>query len=256
MAIVFTKPNTDQEFDIGTIVNFEGTADIPVTQVELWADDRWLMGTVPVNQGKWALSYRFNGSGTRSIHARGLDANGIFVEQDQIWVFIGGFIDLNQNLTPNFTLREMTRSTRGEMLGLDNTPTPGEIERLRTLCQTVLQPARDALGPITVNSAFRSKEVNEAVGGVSNSAHRLGYAADIELGNNNTRNRELALWIIDNKMSEIDQIILEFGTLKRPQWIHVSVEPKRPKRQQILRATTSAGRIVYTTISANTIRTA
>lgn len=254
MPVVFTKPNTDQEFDIGTIVNFEGTADRPITQVELWADDRWLLGKVPVNRGKWALSYKFNGSGTRSIHARGLDANDIVVEQDQIWVFIGGFIDLNQNLTSNFTLREMTRSTIAELRGLDNTPTPGEIERLRTLCQKVLQPARDALGPIKVNSAFRSREVNEAVGGVSNSAHRLGYAADVELGNDNIRNRELALWIVDNKMSEIDQIILEFGTLNRPEWIHVSVEPRRPKRQQILRATIRAGRTVYTAITVDTIR--
>ena len=256
MAIVFTKPNTDQEFDVGTIVSFEGTATNSITQVELWADDRWLLGRTTVNQGNWSLAYTFNGTGTRSIRARGLDENDNILDQDEIWVFVGAFVDLSQNLTPNFTLREMTRSAIAELRGLDNTPTPEEIERLRTLCQTVLQPARDALGPIRVNSAFRSEQVNEAVNGVPNSAHRLGYAADVELGNNNMRNRELALWVIDNKLSEVDQIILEFGTLRQPNWIHISVEMRRPKRQQILRAIKRRGRTVYSSISADEIRAA
>ena len=257
MAIAFTKPDTDQEFDVGAAVSFEGTAtNDAITQVEVWADDRWFLGRTTVNQGNWSLAYTFNGAGTRSIQARGLDANDIVLEQDEIWVFIGAFVDLSQNLTPNFTLGEMTFSTIGALRGLDNTPTPEEIERLRTLCQTVLQPARDALGPIPVNSAFRSEAVNRAVGGVPNSAHRLGYAADVTLGTRGTRNRELALWVIDNKLSEVDQIILEFGTLRQPNWIHISVEMRRPKRQQILRAIERRGRTVYSSISADEIRAA
>ena len=51
MPIEITRPDTDQEFDIGSLVSFEGTADNSITQVELWADDRFLLGTSPVNNG-------------------------------------------------------------------------------------------------------------------------------------------------------------------------------------------------------------
>ncbi|MEB3211321.1 MAG: peptidase M15A, partial [Leptolyngbyaceae bacterium] len=60
-------------------------------------------------------------------------------------------------LTRNFTLREMTRSETADRLGLDNSPSPAEIENLRKLCLQILQPARDALGPLTVTSGFRSE---------------------------------------------------------------------------------------------------
>ena len=256
MAIQFTNPESDQEFSLGSKISFTGTADTPITQVELWADDRWLIGKTSVSGGNWSHSYAFNGGGTRSIYVKGLDRNNVVIDEDQIWVFIGTFVNLNQNLSPNFILRELTRSSTGLMLGLDNTPTPGEVERLRTLCQKVLQPARDALGPIQVNSAFRSEAVNNAVGGARNSAHRLGYAADIELANDNSKNRQIALWIAENKIHEVDQMILEFGTLKQPEWIHISVEPRRPKRRQILRAAKDQGKTIYSAISVDAIRNA
>jgi hypothetical protein len=78
-------------------------------------------------------------------------------------------------LSPNFTLAELTTTGRG----IANTANAEEIERLRLLA-AFMEKVRTVLGnnAITVNSAFRSEAVNRAVGGVSNSAHRLGYACD------------------------------------------------------------------------------
>ena len=113
------------------------------------------------------------------------------------------------------------------------------IQHLRKLCQQILQPARDALGSLRISSGFRSEALNVAVGGVRNSDHRLGYAADVIPTNGNTK--ALAKWIVDN--CEFDQVILEFGTDARPDWIHVSADPKN--RKQILRAEKQGGRTVY-----------
>ena len=80
-------------------------------------------------------------------------------------------------LTPNFTLGEMT-STK---TGIANIPNVEQINKLRILCRDILEPLRQYLGgiPIIVDSGFRSPAVNESVGGVSNSQHLLGQAADI-----------------------------------------------------------------------------
>lgn len=245
MLINIIKPESEQEFDLDTDVAFEGTANSPITQVELWADDRWLLGKVPVTAGKWSFIYRFNAAGTRIIYAKGFDTTNKLINTHNIWVFIKppASLDLNQQLTPNFTLRELIFSQTGVMWGIDNTPTKTEIDQLRNLCEQILQPARDALGALRINSGFRSEELNRIVGGVTNSAHRLGHAADVIPTNGNTK--ALAKWVVENR--RFDQVILEFGTDERPSWIHISADPMN--RGQILRATTQRGVTVYTPIT-------
>jgi putative chitinase len=78
-------------------------------------------------------------------------------------------------LSPHFSLEELTTTNTG----LNNTPNADEIERLRLLA-AFLEKVRAVLGnkTMSVNSAFRSEAVNNSVGGVKNSAHRLGYACD------------------------------------------------------------------------------
>lgn len=139
-------------------------------------------------------------------------------------------------LTTNFTLDELTRSTTADRLGIDNAPNATEISHLKALCVQILQPARSALGPIRISSGFRSAALNRVVGGVSNSDHRLGYAADIvplQVGT-----LVLAKWIKNN--TPFDQLILEFGTPTNPNWIHISAHPRR--RMQVLRASGSPTR--------------
>jgi hypothetical protein len=145
-------------------------------------------------------------------------------------------------LTTNFTLEEFTRSTTADRLGIDNTPNPSEIANIERLCVQILQPARLALGPIQISSGFRSNKLNVAVGGVPNSAHRLGFAADVVPVNVGTL--ELAKWIKNN--TSFDQVILEFGTPTNPNWIHVSADPIG--RKQVLRASGTPTQYVSITI--------
>lgn len=149
-------------------------------------------------------------------------------------------VDLNMNLTTNFRLWELVQSSTADRLGIENIPNEQEIKNLRTLCEKILQPARDALGPIRISSGFRSEKLNSAVGGVSNSDHRLGFAADVMPVSVSTR--RLAEWVAKN-CPEFDQIILEFGTLEQPNWIHLSAAPRN--RKQVLRATRENGQVVY-----------
>ena len=149
-------------------------------------------------------------------------------------------VDLNMKLTTNFHLWELVKSSTADRLGIDNTPNAEEIRNLQTLCEKILQPARDALGPIKISSGFRSEELNRAVGGVSNSDHRLGFAADVIPASVSTR--RLAEWV-DQNCPEFDQVILEFGTLEDPNWIHLSAAPRN--RKEVLRATSEDGGVAY-----------
>jgi uncharacterized protein YcbK (DUF882 family) len=90
-------------------------------------------------------------------------------------------------LSKNFWLQEFTTSPTADRLGLKNSPGPAEIANLKRLCETILQPARDVLGPLRINSGFRSSKVNKAVGGSSTSAHLSGFAADVLPLNVSTR---------------------------------------------------------------------
>lgn len=139
-----------------------------------------------------------------------------------------------------FTLEEMTHSQTAARMGIDNTPSPAQIDSLVLLVAKILDPLRQASGrPITVSSGFRSYELNKAVGGAINSQHTMGQAADITLADSDISQtidliRALAL--------PFDQLIDEFG-----RWVHVSYGPKN--RGQVLKARRdSNGRTVYTSL--------
>lgn len=89
-------------------------------------------------------------------------------------------------MTPNFKLSELiTTSTP-----YPNTPSGNNLARLRSLAYK-LQVLRDQMGlPLYINSAFRSPEVNRAVGGAKHSFHLTGQAADISIRNMNKQQRE------------------------------------------------------------------
>lgn len=144
------------------------------------------------------------------------------------------------NLTENFQLWEFMISVTADRNGIDNTPNADEIKHLTTLCKTILQPARDALGPLKISSGFRSEELNDLVRGAPNSDHRLGFAADVIPITAGTR--DLAEWVVRN-VSQFDQVILEFGTVQNPNWIHLSAAPRL--RGQVLTAERINGKTVY-----------
>lgn len=136
-------------------------------------------------------------------------------------------------LSKNFSYDELVYSATAERLKLDNTPNEKEIEFLRKLANEVLQPIRDKWGrPIVVTSGFRSEKVNNAVGGVKNSQHRLGQAADLKIGSK-SQNKALFNFIADMvKKGEIrvGQLIDEYGY----SWIHVSLPREGKVNNQVL----------------------
>lgn len=130
-------------------------------------------------------------------------------------------------LTANFSLAELTRSEAADRNGWDNTPNAQEIENLKRLA-ALLQQVKTAVGgkPVMINSGFRSKKVNDAVGSKDTSQHRLGCAADIRVPG--MKPREVVEACIAAGIP-FDQIILEFaeeGT--NSGWTHISV-PNTPE---------------------------
>ena len=117
------------------------------------------------------------------------------------------------NLTPHFTLEELTITDHRE---LENTPNETELANLKRLAE-FLETVKTVLGgkPIMVNSAFRSKAVNDAVGSKDTSQHRIGCAADIRVPGMTPD--EVVTAIIESGLP-FDQVIREFD-----RWTHVSI---------------------------------
>jgi hypothetical protein len=133
--------------------------------------------------------------------------------------------DPSLELSPHFKLFEFVISETAERKGIDNTPSDEIISRLRMLCQQILEPARQQLGPLHINSGYRSPALNAAIGGSASSAHMIGYAADVVP--RDITKIAFAKWV--KAHCNFDQIILEFGTIAEPAWIHVSADPRARK---------------------------
>ena len=130
-------------------------------------------------------------------------------------------------MTPHFTLAEMTVTDHRQF---DNTPNNDEIANLTRLAQ-FLELVKVKLGnkPIMVNSAFRSKAVNDAVGSKDTSQHRLGCAADIRVPGMTPN--EVVEAVMESGL-RYDQIIREFDS-----WTHISIPNTPdlfPRRQALI----------------------
>lgn len=132
-------------------------------------------------------------------------------------------------LTPNFTLEELTQSEMAERKGLDNTPNADSKANLVRLAK-FLEEIRRVLGrPIMVNSAYRSPEVNTAIGSKPTSQHCIGCAADIKVPGLTPDN--VVKEIIKTNL-EYDQLIREFDS-----WVHISIPNKfadKPRKQVLI----------------------
>ena len=126
-----------------------------------------------------------------------------------------------------FTIKELTKSAKAQTNGIDNTPGKEEINNLTQLVDKVLDPLREMYGkPIRVNSGYRCKKLNSLVGGVSNSQHLIGQAADISSYRNTKAENEILFNLI--KKLPFDQLINE----KDFSWIHVSYSDRN--RREII----------------------
>ncbi len=146
------------------------------------------------------------------------------------------------NLSRNFTLQELIKSDTAIRMDIDNNPNADQIEKLKLLCENILQPVRDHFGRVKVTSGFRSEQLCVAIKSSVNSQHAKAEAADFEVMG--TDNAELADWI--QKNLEYDQLILEFYTPGEPNsgWIHCSYVSDSP-RKQFLHAYKSEGKTKY-----------
>jgi len=131
------------------------------------------------------------------------------------------------NLTEHFTLDELTATNHRT---LDNTPNDDEITNLQRLAE-FLEQVKEVLGgkPIMVNSAFRSKAVNDSVGSKDTSQHRLGCAADIRVPG---MTPDAVVRAVIAAGLPVDQIIREFDS-----WTHISVTNTPdgvPRRQALI----------------------
>ena len=126
-------------------------------------------------------------------------------------------------MTEHFTLAELTATSHRQF---DNTPNEKELANLQKLAEFLEQVKTLLDGkPIMINSAFRSKQVNDSVGSKDTSQHRLGYAADIRVPGMTPDQVVRALIASD---LPFDQVIREFDA-----WTHVSISPS-PRRQALI----------------------
>ena len=122
-------------------------------------------------------------------------------------------------LSRNFSLRELTKSATAERSGIDNTPKDLEhLVNMTHLAIHILQPCRDEFGVITVNSGYRSPDLNKA---------------------------DLAQLIVDNL--DFDQLILEFYNGKDPNsgWIHCSYNLMDNRKKVMTALKPPGGRVEY-----------
>lgn len=132
-------------------------------------------------------------------------------------------------LTENFTLEELIASSVAKRFNLNNSPSVAEIEKLKELCEKILQPIRTKFGePILITSGFRNSSLNRIVGGSPSSQHLKGEAADLVCVDNQ-KLWNLILEMIKSGSITVGQLINE----KKLSWIHISL-PTPAHKNQIL----------------------
>ena len=128
-----------------------------------------------------------------------------------------------------FSLSEFLNSATAKRLGIDNTPTFEVVDNLNKLAD-YLDVIREKVGkPILISSGFRCPVLNKSVGGVSNSQHQKGLAADLICADMESLEKVL------RETGGFDQLIKEHRKDSKSFWYHVSVAPRNGKpRQQII----------------------
>ena len=139
-------------------------------------------------------------------------------------------------LTANFSLDELIKSQVAERKGINNNPSPMQIENLKALAVNILQPIRSQFDkPLIISSGFRCAQLCIEIGSSVHSEHcadNKSAAADFEIPG--VDNKELAEWIKSNL--EYNQLILEFYRDGEPSsgWVHCSYSTDLNKKQSLI----------------------
>ena len=195
-------------------------------------------------------------------------------------------MNLDLALSPHFTLRELVRSETAERVAAlreqQRNPPEEVVAALSGLATRCLEPLRLDVGvPLHVNSGYRSKALNQRVGGAKTSQHRLGLAADLvpvlptpaaEMSFRERVAAEMAAqtglvlrasvsgpglvfaWVVLHlEAFDIDQVIHEYGEGPgRPAWLHVSSRPNDGRRQILRYHLGQDGRVQVAKMGAKT----
>ena len=143
-------------------------------------------------------------------------------------------------LSKNLTLSEATKSHTAIKYGISNKPSGDHLSNLIQIANKIFQPIRDHFNePIIVSSGYRSKALNDLIGGASGSQHSKGEALDLD---GSVENAYIFEFIKNNL--EFDQLIWEFGDDENHDWVHVSYKSEN-NRGEVLRAVRQSGRVIY-----------
>lgn len=127
---------------------------------------------------------------------------------------------MNTPVTMHFTIEELCASDTAKKKGIANKPNTQQMINLVYLATYVLEPLRVAMGePIKIGSGFRSQALNKEVGGVWNSQHTKGQAADLCIDGDLKKGKKWFNYIKDHL--PFDQLIWEHNA-KGTYWVHVS----------------------------------
>lgn len=136
-------------------------------------------------------------------------------------------------ISKNFTLDELTASATAKVKGIINAPGIDEVCSMCALVHHVLQPLRDEMGePIKIGSGYRCTRLNNAVGGVKNSQHIRGEAADLCIDGDLKKGRKWFEWI--KAHCDFDQLIWEKNPKTGAYWVHVSYRCDGKNRKQVI----------------------
>lgn len=142
-------------------------------------------------------------------------------------------------VTAHFSRRAFYRSQTATRRGIDNTPPASAWPSIEAIAVNVLEPLREAKGPIYVSSGYRCPELNAAVGGAPDSQHLRAEAADLEPMNPSVSMGDLLRWIYWHL--PFDQLIWEFDGA----WVHVSYTTRTLRRSMLVNKRTERGRVWF-----------
>ena len=148
-------------------------------------------------------------------------------------------------ISKHLSLSEVIRSETAKRRGIINTPTAEHLENFKLLADNLFEKIRAHFGvPIHISSGYRSKELNDAIGGSKTSQHSKGQAIDIDMDGSSSgvTNADVYNYIEENL--DFDQLIWEFGTDKNPDWVHVSYTNGKNRKQK-LKAVRTNGKTSY-----------
>ena len=150
----------------------------------------------------------------------------------------------NDKLTTHFSYLEMVRSQTAVRHGIDNSPSPAEIENFIELCQNVLEFVRSHYkSPVFITSGYRSQALNTMIGGSTRSQHIAGSAADFYVSGRTPF--EVWQWMVTKSNLSVDQVIAEFVDKNGNGWVHCSYRDAINNRNKITIARRVDNRTVY-----------